>query len=148
ELGPQMDVDQLFAGLDVSAHLSEDLFASKLAFVALLNFPQANLDEMTAQGPKWSRQEWAMARLTQRFALRPSGAARQAVAKASADSEAYIAGYNIWMHHVLAPDGRRLFPKGVRLLTHWNLRDQIKADYAEPDKAMALARQRLVQEVM
>src|SRR5205814_8069614 len=52
------------------------------------------------------------------------------------------------MHHVLAPDGRRLFPKGVRLLTHWNLRDQIKADYAEPDKAMALARQRLVQQVM
>src|SRR5207302_1628977 len=34
ELGPQMDVDQLFASLDVSAHLSEDLFSSKLAFVA------------------------------------------------------------------------------------------------------------------
>jgi len=50
------------------------------------------------------------------------------------------------MHHVLAPDGRRLFPKGVRLLTHWNLRDQIKADYSEPDRVMALARQRLIRE--
>ena len=39
ELGPQMDVDQAFAALDVSAHLPEDLFTSKLAFVALLNFP-------------------------------------------------------------------------------------------------------------
>jgi len=148
ELGPQMEVDQLFAALDVSAHLSEDLFSSKLAFVALLNFDLPDLNEMVASGPRWSRKQWAAARLTRTFALRPSGAARQAVAKASADAEAYIAGYNIWMHHVLAPDGQRIFPKGVRLLTHWNLRDQIKADYAEKDKAMALARQRLIREVM
>src|SRR5438477_661694 len=148
ELGPEMDVDQAFAALDVSAHLPEDLFTSKLAFVALLNFPQPDLQEMVSQAPRWSRKQWAHARLTRRFAVRPSGAALQAVAKAIADADAYIAGYNIWMHHVLAPDGRRLFPKGVRLLTHWNLRDQIKADYAEPDKAMALARQRLVQQVM
>jgi len=148
ELGPQMDVDQLFASINVGAHLPEDLFTSRLAFVALLNFPQPNLDEMVAQGPRWSRQQWAEARLTRRFAIRPSGAALQAFAKANAEAEAYIAGYNVWMHHVLAPDGRRLFPKGVRLLTHWNLRDQIKADYAEKDKALALARQRLIREVM
>src|SRR5437899_6458364 len=148
ELGPQMDVDQAFAALDVSAHLPEDLFTSKLAFVALLNFPQPDLQEMVSQAPRWSRKQWAHARLTRRFAVRPSGVALQAVAKATADAEAYIAGYNVWMHHVLAPDGRRLFPKGVRLLTHWNLRDQIKADYAEPDRPLALARQRLVREVM
>src|SRR5437016_5497377 len=148
ELGPQMEVDQLFAALEVGAHLSEDLFSSKLAFVALLNFAQPDLQEMVAQGPQWSRKQWAQARLTRRFALRPSGAALQAVAKARADAEAYIAGYNVWMHHVLAQDGRRLFPKGVRLLTHWNLRDQIKADYAEPDRPLALARQRLVRQVM
>src|SRR5690349_2508282 len=110
ELGPQMEVDQLFAALDVGAHLPEDLFTSKLAFVALLNFPQPDLQEMVGSGPRWSRKEWAEARLTRRFALRPSGAARQAVSRASADAEAYIAGYNIWMHHVLAPDGSRIFP--------------------------------------
>src|SRR5438132_11262942 len=148
ELGPQMDVDQAFAALDVSAHLPEDLFTSKLAFVALLNFPQPDLQEMVSQAPRWSRKQWAHARLTRRFAVRPSGAALQAVAKAIADADAYIAGYNLWMHHVLAPDGRRLFPKGVRLLTHWNLRDQIKVDYAEPDKALALTRQRLIRDVM
>ena len=148
ELGPQLPVDQLFAGLDLGAHASEDLFASKLAFVALLNFPLPDLAEMVAQGPRWSRPQWAAARLTRRFALRPTGAARQAVAKAGADAEAYIAGYNLWMHHILAPDGRRIFPKGMRLLTHWNLRDQIKADYAEKDQAAALQRQRLIREVM
>src|SRR6266436_7066258 len=139
ELGSQMDVDQLFAALDVAAHVPEDLFSTKLAFVALLNFPQPDLQEMVAEGPRWSRKQWAQARLTRRFVVRPSGAAMQAVARARADGDAYISGYNIWMHHVLAPDGRRLFPKGVRLLTHWNLRDQIKADYAEPDRPLALA---------
>jgi hypothetical protein len=148
ELGPQMEVDQLFAALDLSAHLSEDFFTSKLAFVALLNFPLPDLEEMVASGRSWSRKQWAQARLTRGFALRPSGAALQAVAKASAAAEAYIAGYNIWMHHVLSPEGKRLFPKGVRLLTHWNLRDQIKADYAEKDQSAALARQRLIREVM
>lgn len=147
-LEPEMDVDQRFAALDVGAHLSEDLFASKLAFVALLNFPLPDLNEMVAQGPQWSRAQWAAARLTRRFALRPSGAAVQAVSTAAAGSEAYIAGYNLWMHHVLAPDGRRLFPRGVRLLSHWNLRDQIKADYAAPDKADAVLRQRLIQQAM
>ena len=74
ELGPQLDVDALFAALDPSAHLPEDLFASKLAFVALLNFPLPELEEMVAQGPSWTRAQWAAARLTRRFALRPSGA--------------------------------------------------------------------------
>jgi hypothetical protein len=148
ELGPQMEVDQLFASLDVGAHVSEDLFANKLAFVALLNFDLPDLQEMIDKGPGWSRRQWAAVRLTRAFASRPTGAAVQAVAKASADAEAYIAGYNIWMHHVLGEGGARPFPKGMRLLTHWNLRDQIKADYAARDKPQALVRQRLMRAVM
>jgi hypothetical protein len=41
--------------------------------------------------------------------------------------------------------GERLFPAKMRLLSHWNLRDQIKADYAAPD---GLPRQRAMQLVM
>jgi hypothetical protein len=148
ELGPLLPIDEQFAALDLSAHASEDLFESKLAFVALLNFPLPTLDEMIAQGPKWSREQWAAVRLTRRFALRPSAEALQARAKAAADSELYIAGYNLWMHHALTREGKRLFPKGVRLLSHWNLRDQIKAEYAEPDAALALERQRLIAAIM
>ena len=147
ELGPQLPVDALFASMDVGAHLSDDLFDSKLAFVALLNFPLPELDEMTAAGPSWTRRQWAEVRLTRRFAQRPSGAALQAVARASADSEAYIAGYNLWMHHLL-DKGERIFPKGVRLLTHWNLRDEIKADYAEKNIGLGLRRQRLIRAAM
>jgi hypothetical protein len=148
ELGPELPIDEEFAGLDLSAHSSEDFFQSKLAFIALLNFPLPTLDEMLAQGAKWSREEWAAVRLTRRFALRPSAEAVQARSRASAAAEAYVAGYNLWMHHVLTRDGKRLFPKGVRLISHWNLRDQIKAEYAEPDEALGLARQRLIRQVM
>ncbi|HYV64752.1 MAG TPA: hypothetical protein VE964_00830 [Myxococcales bacterium] len=148
ELGPELPIDEQLAALDLSAHVSEDLFQSKLAFIALLDFPLPTLDEMLAQGAKWSREEWAAVRLTRRFALRPSAEAAQARSRASADAEAYIAGYNLWMHHALTGDGRRLYPKGVRLISHWNLRDQIKAEYGEPDEALALSRQRLIRAVM
>jgi hypothetical protein len=50
------------------------------------------------------------------------------------------------MHHLLDPQGQHLFPPKMRLLSHWNLRDQIKADYNDPQNG--LARQRMIQQVM
>ncbi len=50
------------------------------------------------------------------------------------------------MHHLVDVKGTRLFPPRLRLLSHWNLRDQIKADYSE-GKA-GLAKQRLTAQVM
>jgi hypothetical protein len=142
ELGPELPVDGFLAATEPSAHLQEDLFASKVAFVALLNWPLPSLDEMVVAGPAWTRRQWATARLTRRFSLRPGGAAEAARAAARAKAEAYTAGYNLWVHHLLGPDAGRPFPKGKRLLSHWNLRDQIKADYAEGPAG--LVRQRLL----
>jgi len=62
-------------------------------------------------------------------------------------SDQYIAEYNIFMHHLVTQDGERLFPAGMKLLSHWNLRDEIKANYSATDDA-GLARQRTVQKVM
>ena len=69
----------------------------------------------------------------------------QSIQQASADAEAYIAEYNVWMHHLLDAEGRRLFPSGLRLISHWNLRDDLKARYAEKD---GLAKQRMIAQVM
>ena len=146
EIGPQLPIDELLAAYDPGAHVAEDFFQNKLAFVGLLNFPLVTLDEMQAQGKNWSREQWAGVRLARRFALRPSGAAQTARAKASADAEAYIAGDNLWMHHLLSADGSRLFSKNVRLISHWNLRDQIKAEYAAGKEG--LLRQRLILQAM
>ena len=54
------------------------------------------------------------------------------IGQAEAQAGQYIAEYNIWMHHLVDARGQRLFPPKMRLLTHWNLRDEIKADYADP----------------
>jgi hypothetical protein len=142
--GPMQPVDQLLQAFDAGAHQVDDLFDAKLAFVALENFPLTTLEERLRDGDRWSRRQWAEARLAGRFARRVPASVNQQLAKASAEAEIYIADDNLYMHHVLV-GGQRLFPKGMRLLSHWNLRDQIKADYATKD---GLTRQRAIQKVM
>lgn len=145
EIGPLVPLDERLAGFDPSAHLSEDLFQGRIAFVALLNFPLTTLEERLKDGGGWSRRQWAEARLAQRFDTRVPAEVNAAVAQAYAEANAYIAGYNVYTHHVLTPDGKRLFPAGQRLLSHWNLRDEIKARYSDADGA---PRQRLIAKVM
>ncbi|MEW5742173.1 MAG: hypothetical protein AB1938_24875 [Myxococcota bacterium] len=145
DVGPLLKVDPLFAAYDPGAHLTEDLFASKLAFVALLNFPQTTLEQRVKDGPSWSRAQWAEARLTGRFARRVPAAVQQEITASQAAADLYIAEYNLWMHHVLSEKGERLFPSGKRLISHWNLRDELKANYA--DKA-GLDKQRTIIKVM
>ena len=60
--------------------------------------------------------------------------------------ENYIASYNIMMGHLLTDDGRRLFPEDMVLLSHWNLRDELKSNYADiPD---ANEKQEMIFQVM
>ena len=145
DLGPILPIDRRLGAWNVGAHVNEDLFANKTAFVVLLNFPLTTLEQRLGEGGSWTPRQWAEARLAQRFSARVPAEvqARQTEAYASADD--YIANYNVFMHHVLTPSGERLFPAGLRLITHWNLRDEIKARYADKD---GLARQRLIQLVM
>jgi hypothetical protein len=143
--GEPTKVDPLFAAWDPTAHLVDDWFDNKLAFVALLNFPLSTLEERIEKGSTWSRQEWAVARLTGRFARRVPASVQLEVAAAQAAADLYTADYNLWMHHVLAEDGARLFPSGKRLISHWNLRDELKANYADKD---GLAKQRTIVKLM
>jgi hypothetical protein len=145
DVGPMIEVDKLLGAYDAGAHKSEDMFQSKIAFVALANFPLFTLAQTLEQGPGWSRRQWAEARLARRFDRRLPAEVQQGIAKASADAELYIAEYNIWMHHLLGPDGARPFPKGKKLISHWNLRDELKSQYANKD---GLERQRLISRVM
>jgi hypothetical protein len=141
DLGPMLPVDRLLSAFEPSAHLGEDLFATKLAFVALLHFPLTTLEERLQQGATWSSRRWAEVRLASRFEARIPGEVEQAIARAGSEASLYIADYNLFMHHVLSEKGERLFPKGKRLLSHWNLRDELKAQYAQAD---GLARQRVI----
>ncbi len=146
DLGPVLPLDEILGGYDPSAHVADDFFENKLAFVVLLNFPLTTLEERLREGPSWSRRQWAEVRLAQSFSKRIPANVNLAMAQAEAQTGQYISEYNIWMHHVLDDQGRRLFPPKMRLLSHWSLRDEIKASYA--DSTNGLAKQRIIQRVM
>lgn len=141
DLGPLLPLDHRLAGWDPSAHVADDLFANQIAFVALLNFPVTTLEERLEHGDEWSRRAWAETRLAGRFADRVPAEVSQRITAAFAAADTYISGYNVWMHHLLTEDGRRLFPEGLRLISHWGLRDELKARYADPE---GLPRQRMI----
>jgi hypothetical protein len=145
DTGPMLAVDALLAAYDPGAHLTEDLFASKAAFAALLNFPLTRLEDRLRDGAGYSRREWAEVRLTGRFDTRLPGEVAAQISAAGAEADRYIAGYNLWMHHVLGRMGERRFPSGKRLISHWNLRDELKANYAD---AEGLEKQRTIVQVM
>jgi hypothetical protein len=153
DLGPVYPFDELLAGYSPAAHINDDFFRNKLAFIVLLNFPITTLEERLTEGEKWSRRQWAEASLALYFSKRIPSEVNLAVGKAGAEASQYVATYNIWMHHLLDDRGNRLFPAKMRLLEHWNLRDEIKANYSLDPKAgldadKALRRQRMIQRVM
>src|SRR5262249_35174816 len=130
DAGAVLPFDEAFGGYDPAAHVSDDFFNNKLAFTVLLNFPLASLDDCLKNGRAWSRRQWAEVRLAQQFDKRIPADVNLAISEAGSEAGQYISQYNVWMYHVVNDQGQRLFPAKMRLLSHWNLRDEIKADYA------------------
>jgi hypothetical protein len=147
DLGPIYPFDETLAGYDPSAHITDDFFANKLAFTVLLNFPVTTLQQRLTEGEKWSRRQWAETRLAERFSKRIPASVNLEIGRAAAQAEQYISEYNIWMHHLVDEKGTRLFPPKLRLLSHWNLRDEIKADYSDSATGTGLAKQRMIARV-
>ncbi len=116
EVGPIYPFDEALNAWSPAAHVDDDWFQNKLALVVLLNFPLTTLDERLAEGDRWTRRQWAEARLAQRFSRRVPAEVSQAMAKARAAASQYVSTYNIWMHHLVDDKGRRLFPPKMRLL--------------------------------
>lgn len=146
DLGPVLPVDEMFGGYYPGAHMTDDMFENKLAFVVLLNFPLTTLEERIAGAGQRSRREWAEIRLAQRFDKRIPAWVNQAVTQAEAVSGRYISEYDIWMHHLVDDSGKRFFPPKMRLLSHWGLRDEIKSNYRSAENG--LQKQRIIQRVM
>lgn len=145
ERGEIQPIDERFGQIDPAAHVSDDLFASQIAFEVLLNFPSYSLAEKTDLGPGWSRREWAAARCGDLFLSRLPARVSQNAAAALSEAETYISRYNIHAGCLVDGEGRALFPATLKLISHWGLRDHIKALYAEKD---GLARQDMLHEVL
>ncbi len=143
--GPLLPIDDLIGNLSLDSHLGDDLYSTKVAFFVLLNYPVLTLEESLAQGDQWTRQKWAEVRLAQKFSARVPAEVSQAIHNAYINSDNYISGYNIQMGNLLTSDGRRLFPKDLRLISHWGIRDELKAQYGFED---GFEKQELIYSVM
>lgn len=145
--GPEPEnVDYILSAYSPYSHMSDDMFANKLAFITVLNFPNYTLAEKNEAGKTWSRLEWAYARMGDQFTTRIPAEVSQKSSQAYSAAEIYIADYNIMMGNLLTEDGRKLFPEDMVLLSHWNLRDEIKSNYA--DVPNANEKQEMIYKVM
>ena len=145
DMGSIHPIDHKFGAYNAASHLQEDFYKNKIAFIIALNFPNYSLEEKTRLGPGWSRLEWAYARLGDVYTSRPPSELSQEYSEVSTASEMYISEYNLYVGQLLDQQGNRLFPQGIKLLLHWNLRDEIKSNYGMEG---GLEKQRLIHEAM
>lgn len=146
DMGPVTQIDELFGSYNAGAHLTDDLFANKIAFITALNFPYYSLKEKTELGENWSRKQWAYARMGDMFTSRVPAELIQNFSTVNTNSDTYISQYNIFMGNLVDVQGNTMFPSDLKLISHWGLRDELKAQYA--DKQDGLKRQQMIYQVM
>ncbi len=138
-------IDEMFASFSPSSHLTDDLFGNKIAFITMLNFPFYTLTEKSDLGKIWSRRDWAYARMGDAFTSRVPAELNQKLSDAFAKSDMYISEYNIMMDKLVDASGKAYFPEGMKLITHWGLRDELKSHYGQAD---GLPKQKMIYSVM
>ncbi|MGB4655786.1 MAG: hypothetical protein WBH98_10195 [Bacteroidales bacterium] len=141
-----LPVDLLFSEFDISSHLFSDLYLNKIAHVCILNFPNYSLEQKNTLGENWTAKQWAYARLGDMFTYRIPSELNQNIAKTYANGDFYISNYNINTGCLINDNNEKIFDQGKSLISHWGLRDEIKANYA--DDVNGFNRQEAIYEVM
>jgi len=129
DMGELHAVDEILGSYSPSAHLNDDMFNNKIAFIVLLNFPFYSLEEKTSQGMNWTRKQWAYVRMGDLFTSRVPAEMNQKIATTLTEADTYISEYNIYMGNLQDNKGTRPFPPDLRLITHWGIRDELKSQY-------------------
>jgi hypothetical protein len=145
DIGEILPIDETFGSYNPATHFADDFFSNKLAFFIILNYPGYTLDEKTALSGEWSRRDWAFSRLGDVFDSRVPADVNQLVVNAITKADMYIADYNVFAGKLVNNEGKSLFPENMKLLSHWNIRDEIKSNYGQSD---GLDKQRMLYEVM
>lgn len=145
DIGEIMPIDIMFASYDPSANLINDLFNNKTAFYVILNFPNYSLNEKNSLGDNWTRKQWAYARMGDIFTSRVQPEYFQKISEVATQADSYISQYNIYVGNLIDDNGQTYFPKDKKLITHWNLRDEIRSLYT---KENAVFKQKMIYEVM
>jgi hypothetical protein len=143
--GALLPIDRTFGQYNPAAHLSDDFFKNKIAFFVRLNFPYYSLAEKTELGPKWSRKEWAYARMGDMFSSRIPAEVNQQISKIMTEADTYISEYNICMGKLIDKNHKTYFPEDMKLISHWGIRDELKARYNDTE---GLFKQKMIYQFM
>ncbi len=138
---PLTEIDRLFGKTKPGI----DYYNNKLAFAVALNFPFYTAAEKEKFGADWSRKEWAMVRIGDRFNYRADASIETVPLPEPEDLVDYTKFYIISMDQILSPEMEILFPEGTRLNCHNGLRDEIKGLYTREDP---LSRQNMINQIV
>ncbi|MFM7806846.1 MAG: hypothetical protein ACKPEA_02815 [Planctomycetota bacterium] len=139
-------VDDVLAKFDPAPDLSDQLYRQRIGFLALLNFPRSDLAEMLKEGGAWSVDRWAESRLAQSFGPRIPSALSDRARRVGHEASVFVSGFHVPVETLVDASGARWLPAGRKLLAHWLVREEVKANYGDP--ANGLARQRALMWVM
>ncbi len=145
DLGEILPIERAFGQFNPAAHLADDFFENKIAFFILLNFPRYSLEEMTSLSKKWNRKDWAYARLGSQFSSRTPASINQKISTIATQASTYIYEYNIFMGSLIDDGMKTYFPEKMKLISHWGLRDELKARYNDPK---GLFKQKMIYRIM
>lgn len=145
DMGEISKLEYTYAAYNPASHLTEDFFKNKAAFITALNFPHYSLKEKNTLSNQWDNKAWAMARVGDLYTERVPASLQQEYSKVNSDASNYIDQYNIYMGKILDETGNTMFPEDMKLITHWNLRDELKSQYDNPD---GLEKQKMIYAIM
>lgn len=138
-------IDDIFSSYEPSTHFNSDFYSNDLAYIVTLNFPSYSLDQKTKLSQNWTQRDWAKARLGDYFTTKVPAEINQAITKAQTDADNYIANYYIYMGNILDNDFKTNFPKNMKLISHWNLRDELKSNYSKDN---GIINQKIIYNIM
>lgn len=155
DTGEITPVEMLFADYNFAPNVRKSYFASKAAFLTILNFPKYSDEEKVKNGAAWSDREWGYVMLGDMFGKNVKNTAGRDYAKLDTllmkqipgQFRVYANNSTVELSSLLDKKGRRIFDDDIQLLFHWKMRDEIKMYYAssDPDK---LDKQRTIYQAM
>jgi hypothetical protein len=89
------------------------------------------LKEKNELGKNWTRKQWAYARMGDLFTANIPANLLLKSSEAMANADNYISNYNIMAGYLVDDNMNTYFPEDMKLISHWNLRDEIKAQYGK-----------------
>ncbi len=131
--GKPLPLDPVFASWNPAAHLSDDFFKNKLAFFNRLNFPYYTLEEKYKLGEKWTPKEWSLARMGDSFLSRVPAEINQKQNAVATAAEAYVSDYKFYLGKLVDENMNTMFPEDMVQISHWGLRDELRARYDDKD---------------